>query len=51
MPSFKETYEAIKNDWSKGEKNFNIECEMLSEGMQVLDYLCLQVLVLSRILQ
>jgi len=35
MPSFKETYEAIKEDWSKGEKNFNIECEMLSEGMQV----------------
>jgi len=33
MPSFKETYEAIKEDWSKGEKNFNIECEMLSEGM------------------
>jgi uncharacterized OsmC-like protein len=35
MPSFKETYEAIKNDWNKGEKNFNVECEMLSEGMQV----------------
>ena len=35
MPSFKETYEAIKADWSKGEKNFNIECVMLSEGMQV----------------
>ncbi len=35
MPSFKETYEAIKNDWEKGEKNFNIECEMLHEGMQI----------------
>lgn len=35
MPSFKETYEAIKADWDKGEKNFNVECEMLSEGMQV----------------
>jgi uncharacterized OsmC-like protein len=35
MPSFKETYEKIKDDWSKGEKNFNVECEMLSEGMQV----------------
>ena len=36
MPSFKETYEAIKADWGNGEKNFNIECEMLSEGMQVM---------------
>ena len=35
MPSFKETYEAIKNDWANGEKNFNVECEMLPEGMQV----------------
>jgi uncharacterized OsmC-like protein len=35
MPSFKETYEAIKADWSAGEKNFNIECEMLDKGMQV----------------
>lgn len=34
MPSFKETYEAIKEDVSKGEKNFNVSCEMLSEGMQ-----------------
>ncbi|TFF90805.1 MAG: OsmC family peroxiredoxin [Promethearchaeota archaeon] len=36
MPSFEETYQAIKKDWSAGEKNFNIECEMLSEGMQVM---------------
>ena len=35
MPSFKETYEAIKSDWANGEKNFNVECDMLSEGMQV----------------
>ncbi len=35
MPSFKETYETIKENWGAGEKNFNIECEMLSEGMQV----------------
>ncbi|MHA1803977.1 MAG: OsmC family protein [Promethearchaeota archaeon] len=35
MPSFKETYEAIKEDWSKGEKNFNVECTMLKEGMQI----------------
>ncbi|MHA1104639.1 MAG: OsmC family protein [Promethearchaeota archaeon] len=34
MPSFKETYAAIKEDVSKGEKNFNVSCEMLSEGMQ-----------------
>ncbi len=34
MPSFKETYEAIKEDVTKGEKNFNVACEMLSEGMQ-----------------
>lgn len=31
---FKETYEAIKKDINAGEKNFNVECEMLSEGMQ-----------------
>ena len=35
MPSFKETYEAIKADWANGEKNFNVECEMLPDGMQV----------------
>ena len=35
MPSFKETYNAIKADWNAGEKNFNVECEMLSDGMQV----------------
>ena len=35
MPSFKETYEAIKVDTSKGEKNFNVKCEMLDEGMQI----------------
>jgi uncharacterized OsmC-like protein len=35
MPSFKETYEAIKADWAAGEKNFNIECTMLPKGMQV----------------
>ena len=35
MPSFNETYEAIKADWAAGEKNFNIECTMLPEGMQV----------------
>ncbi len=35
MPSFKETYDAIKADWNAGEKNFNVECEMLSDGMQV----------------
>jgi uncharacterized OsmC-like protein len=34
MPSFKETYEAIKKDWGAGEKNFNVKCEMLDEGMQ-----------------
>ncbi len=34
MPSFKETYEGIKVDTSKGEKNFNVKCEMLNEGMQ-----------------
>lgn len=36
MPSFKETVEAIKKDWSAGEKNFNIECEMLPDGMQTM---------------
>jgi uncharacterized OsmC-like protein len=35
MPNFKETYEAVKSDWKAGEKNFNVACEMLSEGMQV----------------
>jgi len=35
MPSFKETYEAVKADWDRGEKNFNVACEMLPEGMQV----------------
>ena len=34
MPSFKETYEAIKADPSKGEKNFVVECTMLNEGLQ-----------------
>jgi uncharacterized OsmC-like protein len=34
MPSFKETYEAIKVDIKNGEKNFNVECTMLKEGMQ-----------------
>jgi uncharacterized OsmC-like protein len=34
MPSFKETYEAIKADWNAGEKNFNVKCEMLDKGMQ-----------------
>ncbi|MCF2141782.1 MAG: OsmC family protein [Candidatus Lokiarchaeota archaeon] len=35
MPSFAETYEAIKSDISKGEKNFNVECTMLPKGAQV----------------
>ena len=35
MPSFKETYEAIKADVKNGEKNFNVICEMLPDGMQV----------------
>ncbi|MHA2184160.1 MAG: OsmC family protein [Promethearchaeota archaeon] len=35
MPSYQETYEAIKADIKKGEKNFNIACEMLPDGMQV----------------
>ncbi|MFX1305169.1 MAG: OsmC family protein, partial [Promethearchaeota archaeon] len=34
MPSFKETYEAIKADWNAGEKNFNVKCVMLDKGMQ-----------------
>ena len=34
MPSFKETYEAINADISKGEKNFNVECTMLPDGLQ-----------------
>jgi len=36
MPSFKETYESIKKDWNAGEKNFNVECDMLPDGMQVM---------------
>lgn len=35
MPSFEETYESIKADWNAGEKNFNVKCEMLPDGMQV----------------
>ena len=35
MPSFTETYEDIKADIKKGEKNFNVACEMLPDGMQV----------------
>jgi len=35
MPSFKETYDAIKADIKNGEKNFNIACEMLPDGMQI----------------
>ena len=35
MPNFKETYEAIKADIANGEKNFNVECKMLEDGMQV----------------
>lgn len=35
MPSFEETYEKIKGNWDAGEKNFNVECEMKKEGMQV----------------
>lgn len=31
---FNETYSAIKKDVLKGEKNFNVACEMLKEGMQ-----------------
>ncbi|MHA1275423.1 MAG: OsmC family protein [Promethearchaeota archaeon] len=31
---FFETYNAIKEDISNGEKNFNVLCEMLKEGMQ-----------------
>ncbi|MBD3254157.1 MAG: hypothetical protein GF383_03650 [Candidatus Lokiarchaeota archaeon] len=31
---FMETYNAIKEDVSKGEKNFNVACEMLPDGMQ-----------------
>ena len=36
MPSFEETFNAIKADWAAGEKNFNIECEMLPDGMQTM---------------
>lgn len=32
MPSLKETYEAIKADNSKGEKNFNVKCTMMPDG-------------------
>lgn len=35
MPNFKETYEAIEADIKNGEKNFNVSCEMLPDGMQV----------------
>ncbi len=31
---FKETYEAIKKNYEAGQKNFNVKCEMLEEGMQ-----------------
>lgn len=31
---FQETYETVKADPSKGEKNFNVKCTMLKEGMQ-----------------
>ncbi|MGV9206004.1 MAG: OsmC family protein [Promethearchaeia archaeon] len=31
---FKETYEKIKEDISAGEKNFNVKCEMIEEGLQ-----------------
>jgi uncharacterized OsmC-like protein len=31
---FKETYEKVKGDISAGEKNFNVECTMLKDGMQ-----------------
>jgi len=34
MPSFQETYDTIKADITKGEKNFNVECVMLQDGMQ-----------------
>lgn len=34
MPSFKETYEAIKADTTKGAKNFVVECTMIPEGLQ-----------------
>ncbi len=36
MPNFKETYEAIKADTDKGEKNFVVECKMMPDGMQTL---------------
>ena len=35
MPSFTETYNVIKADIKNGEKNFNVACEMLPDGMQV----------------
>ena len=31
---FKETYEAVKKNYEAGQKNFNVKCEMLEEGMQ-----------------
>lgn len=34
LPSFIETYNSIKADVTKGERNFNVECTMLPEGMQ-----------------
>ncbi len=34
MPSFKETYNAIKENVANGEKNFNVSCTMLDDGMQ-----------------
>lgn len=34
MPSFKETYNAIKENVANGEKNFNVSCTMLNDGMQ-----------------
>ena len=34
MPNFKETYNAIKEDVANGEKNFNVSCTMLDDGMQ-----------------
>ena len=34
LPDFKETYEKIKSDIKNGEKNFNVKCTMLKEGLQ-----------------
>lgn len=33
--SFQGTYDKIKGDITAGEKNFNVECTMLKEGMQI----------------